>query len=98
MSVLRAEPVSHSGPPNGRLTVDRLADPLEVVTIDALDVGCEHELARAPHRHDYHELIWARTGSGHHSLDGRTVPGVTGTDRSSSAWWPDPVRVQMSSW
>jgi len=79
VSVLRAESTSYSGPQNGRLTVDRLADPLEVVTIDALDVGCEHELAREPHRHDYHELIWTRTGSGHHALDDRTVPVTPGT-------------------
>jgi len=79
VSVLRAEPASHPAPPNGRLTVDRLADPLEVVTIDALDVGCQHELAREPHRHDYHELIWTRTGSGHHALDDHTVPVTPGT-------------------
>ena len=79
MSVPRAEPASDFGPQNGRLTVDRLADPVEVVTIDALDVGCEHELARKPHRHDYHELIRTRAGSGHHALDDRTVPVTPGT-------------------
>ena len=25
---------------------------------------------RAPHRHDYHELIWTRRGEGRHSIDG----------------------------
>ena len=25
---------------------------------------------RRPHRHDYHELIWTRAGTGHHQLDG----------------------------
>jgi len=76
VSVPRAEQASDSEAQSGRLTVDHLsdpADPVEVVTIDALDVGCEHELAREPHRHDYHELIWTRTGSGHHALDDRVV-------------------------
>jgi AraC family transcriptional activator of pobA len=30
--------------------------------------------AREPHRHDYHELVWVRSGSGRHSLDGEPVP------------------------
>src|SRR3954447_21274512 len=30
--------------------------------------------ARDPHRHDYHELIWVREGSGRQLLDGRPVP------------------------
>lgn len=85
MSVPRAKPAPDSerqnGPPNGRLTVDRLADPagLQVMTIDALDVRCERENAREPHRHDYHELIWTRTGSGHHALDDRSVDVIPGT-------------------
>ncbi|MEA2458216.1 MAG: AraC family transcriptional regulator, transcriptional activator of pobA [Thermoleophilaceae bacterium] len=29
---------------------------------------------REPHRHDYHELIWVRTGSGQHLLDGEPLP------------------------
>ncbi|MGH2920188.1 MAG: helix-turn-helix domain-containing protein [Solirubrobacteraceae bacterium] len=75
MSVLRADPTDLERD-DGRLRVDRLADPaeaLEVVLIDGLDV-CSDEVAREPHRHDYHELIWARTGEGHHQLDGRRVP------------------------
>jgi len=79
VSVPRAEPASDFGPQNGRLTVDRLAEPVEVVTIEALDVGCEHELACEPHRHDYLELIRTRTGSGHHALDDRIVPVTPGT-------------------
>jgi len=74
--------VPDSGPQNGRLTVDRLTDPddpVEVLMIDGLDLGCEHELAREPHRHDYHELIWTRSGSGHHALDDRIVPVTPGT-------------------
>jgi len=76
MSVLRAEPFE---PAAGRLTVDRLAqqhDPVEVVLFDALEVEGN---AREPHRHDYHELIWTKAGSGHHLLDDRTVPVVPGT-------------------
>jgi AraC family transcriptional regulator, transcriptional activator of pobA len=30
--------------------------------------------ARTPHRHDYHELIWTREGSGLHLVDGRPSP------------------------
>jgi AraC family transcriptional activator of pobA len=30
--------------------------------------------ARAPHRHDYHELIWTRCGTGHHLIDGEVTP------------------------
>jgi AraC family transcriptional activator of pobA len=29
---------------------------------------------REPHRHDYHELVWVRSGSGRHRLDGEPVP------------------------
>lgn len=75
MSVLRADPadLEHD---DGRLRVDRFADPaesIEVVVIDGLEV-CSDEEQREPHRHDYHELIWTRTGQGHHQLDGRRVP------------------------
>ena len=33
----------------------------------------------APHRHDYHELIWIREGSGRHLLDGTPVEAGAGT-------------------
>ncbi|MEA2217838.1 MAG: AraC family transcriptional regulator, transcriptional activator of pobA [Solirubrobacteraceae bacterium] len=83
MSVLRADPVAPAreragGPP----TVDRLAnrhDPVEVVLFDALEVGCDGDGIREPHRHDYHELIWTRAGAGRHLLDNRSVPVVPGT-------------------
>ncbi len=83
MNVLRAT----SGPAaastgDGRLTLDRLADrhdPVQVVLFDALDVGSDGDVVRDPHRHDYHELIWTRAGSGRHMLDHRTVPVVPGT-------------------
>jgi AraC family transcriptional regulator, transcriptional activator of pobA len=29
---------------------------------------------REPHRHDYHELIWIRSGSGRHLIDGEPFP------------------------
>jgi AraC family transcriptional activator of pobA len=81
VSVLRADP-SAPGPgrADDRLTVDRLAnrhDAVEVVLFDVLEVAGDG--AREPHRHDYHELIWTRAGSGHHMLDSRTVPVVPGT-------------------
>jgi AraC family transcriptional activator of pobA len=81
VSVLRAYPADLEGGDDGRLRVDSLADPdeaIEVVLIDGLEV-CSDEAAREPHRHDYHELIWARTGEGHHQLDGRKVPVEPGT-------------------
>jgi AraC family transcriptional activator of pobA len=34
---------------------------------------------REPHRHDYHEICWARSGSGLHLIDGRPSPVVPGT-------------------
>ena len=67
---------------DGRLTVDRLArphDPVEVVLFDELDVGCDGDAVREPHRHDYHELLWTRSGVGQHMLDHRVVPVVPGT-------------------
>ena len=61
------------------LTVDRLGDgaALEVVPLDGMVIG--DGAAREPHRHDYHELLWVRSGSGRHLLDGRpsdVVPGA----------------------
>ena len=86
MSVPRAEPVRSEPPPRnggGELTVDQLAataaDPLEVVLFDAFDVGDDGDPVREPHRHDYHELIWIRKGSGRHLLDGRDVPALPGS-------------------
>ncbi len=84
MSVLRADKADLAPAPghDGRLTLDRLAnqhDPVEVVRFDTLDVGSDGDAAREPHRHDYHELIWTRAGSGRHMLDHRTVPVVAGT-------------------
>jgi AraC family transcriptional regulator, transcriptional activator of pobA len=57
------------------LTVDRLADPGEpaqVVWVEGMDVRPADR--REPHRHDYHELIWIRSGSGRHMIDGAPLP------------------------
>lgn len=57
------------------LTVDRLADPGEpaqVVWLEGMDVRPADR--REPHRHDYHELIWIRSGSGRHLIDGAPLP------------------------
>jgi AraC family transcriptional regulator, transcriptional activator of pobA len=57
------------------LTVDRLADPGEpaqVVWLEGMEVRPADR--REPHRHDYHELIWIRSGSGRHLIDGTPLP------------------------
>jgi AraC family transcriptional activator of pobA len=62
------------------LTVDRLADSAEaaeVVWLEGRDVGGAER--REPHRHDYHELIWIRSGSGRHLIDGAPLPVEEGT-------------------
>jgi AraC family transcriptional activator of pobA len=90
MSVPRAEPFASPSPSpsttasgDGELPVDRLAsaaDPVQVANFDHFDVGvADGEPVREPHRHDYHELIWIKEGSGHHLLDGQLVPIIPGT-------------------
>ena len=91
MSIPRAEPASPPTPStpstpadgDGGLPVDRLAnavDPVQVVMVEDFDIGvADGEPVREPHRHDYHELIWIRSGSGHHLLDGQLVPIIPGT-------------------
>ena len=62
------------------LTVDRLAEPGEpaqVVWVDGMDIRPEDR--REPHRHDYHEIIWVRSGSGQHLIDGVATPVEEGT-------------------
>jgi AraC family transcriptional regulator, transcriptional activator of pobA len=55
------------------LGLDRLdAGAMQVVPLDGARFG--GAAPRAPHRHDYHELIWLRDGRGQHSIDGATVP------------------------
>jgi AraC family transcriptional regulator, transcriptional activator of pobA len=56
------------------LAVDRLPEAgpsLEVVQLKNASFGADTECGpRRPHRHDYHELIWTRAGTGHHLIDG----------------------------
>lgn len=57
------------------LPVDRLDDErvaLEVVPLRGASFGGER--VRAPHRHDYHELLWIRDGRGEHRIDGVLHP------------------------
>jgi AraC family transcriptional activator of pobA len=65
------------------LVIDRLPDPLapiEVKGYDGVDFGTAAERGpRAPHRHDYHELIWTRSGEGTHLIDGRPFSVAPGT-------------------
>ena len=65
------------------LTVDRLphAGPsLEVVFLEDASIGAAAARGpRAPHRHDYHELMWTRTGSGRHLVDGEPAAVTPGT-------------------
>ena len=68
---------------DGDIDVDRLGDAgasLEIVLLEDAAFGTESECGpRRPHRHDYHELIWTRTGVGHHLIDGevsRVEPGT----------------------
>ena len=65
---------------DGELALDRLPDPAEVVDVLPLEgVFSSPAEAREPHRHDYHELIWVRSGSGHHLIDGDRVPARPGS-------------------
>src|SRR3954470_11453179 len=57
------------------LAIDRLPAPLEVVMLeDAVFGSAARHGARAPHRHDYHELLWTRSGAGSHLIDGERTP------------------------
>jgi AraC family transcriptional activator of pobA len=63
----------------GGIALDRLGTgaPVQVAWLDDARIGAAG--ARAPHRHDYHELIWVRTGRGRHRIDGAPVPVRPGT-------------------
>ena len=56
------------------IVVDRLPEvgaSLEVVSLDDVSYGSDTQRGpRRPHRHDYHELVWTRHGSGRHLIDG----------------------------
>jgi AraC family transcriptional activator of pobA len=71
-------------PPMPRdLTIDRLPDtgtPLQVVLLEGASFGSDApQGVREPHRHDYHELIWSRAGSGEHRIDGEPSTVDPGT-------------------
>jgi AraC family transcriptional activator of pobA len=67
--------------PAGRLTLDRLdaGAVVQVRRLDGFRVG--DGPIREPHRHDYHELLWVRSGAGEHRIDGEPVaidpPSIT---------------------
>jgi AraC family transcriptional regulator, transcriptional activator of pobA len=59
------------------LAVDRIPEAgasLEVVVVEDASYGADSDRGpRRPHRHDYHELIWTRCGTGRHLIDGEVV-------------------------
>ncbi len=65
------------------IIVDRLPEvgaSLEVVFLDDVSYGSDTERGpRRPHRHDYHELVWTRRGSGRHLIDGDVSDVQPGT-------------------
>lgn len=63
----------------GRIDVDELPPGAVLEVVRVTDFDSPPVKARTPHRHDYHELIWVRAGSGLHLIDGREVPIVPGT-------------------
>jgi AraC family transcriptional activator of pobA len=56
------------------IELDRLARAVAVDVVWLADARIGAPRARAPHRHDYHELIWVAAGSGGHLIDGAAVP------------------------
>lgn len=69
--------------PASQIAVDRLPEAgasLEVVMLRGARFGSESdEGPRRPHRHDYHEMVWTRSGSGRHSIDGEPSEVEPGT-------------------
>ena len=65
------------------ITVDRLPDagsPLEVQLFQDAWYGTDSDSGpRLPHRHDYHELVWTRCGTGRHLIDGEASEVEPGT-------------------
>jgi AraC family transcriptional regulator, transcriptional activator of pobA len=65
------------------IAVDRLPEAgasLEVVMLRGARFGSESDDGpRRPHRHDYHEMVWTRSGSGRHSIDGEPSDVEPGT-------------------
>jgi AraC family transcriptional regulator, transcriptional activator of pobA len=70
--------VRRPAPPeaDGELTLDRLphrSEPVQVARLTGLQLDGTGAGVREPHRHDYHELLWLRSGRGEHLLDGRPL-------------------------
>lgn len=65
------------------ITVDRMAvagADVQVLTLRDARLGtAAGEAVREPHRHDYDELFWIRTGTGAHLIDGEESPLRSGT-------------------
>ena len=65
------------------IAVDRLPEAgssLEVLMLRDARFGLESECGpRRPHRHDYHELVWTRCGTGRHLIDGEASDVAPGT-------------------
>jgi AraC family transcriptional activator of pobA len=64
------------------LPVDRRLDamhPVRVMLLGGDSFSSRRGEAREPHRHDYHELIWIRSGAGHHVIDDQRVEVEPGT-------------------
>jgi AraC family transcriptional activator of pobA len=61
------------------ISLDRLGTDaaVQVAWFDRARLGAPRP--RAPHRHDYHELIWVREGRGRQSIDGAPIPVQPGT-------------------
>jgi AraC family transcriptional activator of pobA len=64
---------------DGRLDVDRLAAGTAVEVRMLRDFRVGDGPIRAPHRHDYHELLWLREGAGVQLVDGEAMAIVPGT-------------------
>jgi AraC family transcriptional activator of pobA len=61
------------------ISLDRLADATAVEALWLREATIGAGPVREPHRHDYHELIWVRAGTGQHLIDGAPVPVRPGT-------------------
>ena len=59
------------------LAVDTLRGGASVQVVPL--AGMRLDTVRDPHRHDYHELIWIRSGRGRHLIDGEPLPVENGT-------------------
>jgi AraC family transcriptional activator of pobA len=61
------------------IAYDRLGAGAAVQALWLEDARIGEGPVREPHRHDYHELIWVREGTGQHLIDGEAVPVRPGT-------------------